>query len=721
MEKPQQKRPLAIFRAFFLLIFCAAILPASLEAQTLQTIIWGNNEGLYRQTGRSAIETLWSGGKIQKIIQWGRSTQNERWVILTDQGVFVSGDLKSWEQRNNGLPRRVIKLYENAGKSLVTTVQEIKDIHLDPANPETMVIAFKNAIYLSRNGGRNWENLGMPNYRSNGIKAVAVASPGGDLTVFCSHSIYGIHYINPNQSGSKWTEISTGLEKLETTNNSDEISSIAAVAGPEGVEIYSSQSFRRRVYKLDWQQKTWNLLWTDGAEFGPTDSLSPGNNSLRFVSEAEILELGFSSWKDGNPATGLLQAVRRQDLEQIIKNIPGSLRPNCVVLPELRPNTGTIQLSELWLLEAPKMEARTIGASGKNGLYLPVNHAMDDQSLGRYLNILERQNLNMVVIDMKDDYGRLRFTPSNPSMTNFGRVFRPVDIDKFLKTMKDRGIFTVARIVVFKDPEAARRSDAKYSVWDNAGNKPWEGYYDTRVRKLPPGEEHEVNPALVNQILPSDDPNFEIIRTWYDEKWVDPYSEEIWDYNASVAEELCRRGFDEIQFDYIRFPTDGLNLGDAGYRWRESGMDMDSAIMSFLRHARSRIQKPISIDIYGANGWYRTGARTGQEVEMIAPYVDVICPMYYPSHFEQTFLAQDPPERRPFRIYFLGTHRTRIIARGSVIVRSWAQAFFLNVSYDRKYYNTDYVRLQADGVRSAGNGGLTYWNNIGRYDDIPKH
>jgi hypothetical protein len=413
----------------------------------------------------------------------------------------------------------------------------------------------------------------------------------------------------------------------------------------------------------------------------------------------------------------------RQDIENTIRNSPGDGKLNCIALLETRPYSARAEirsLSELWLLEEKPLlsSALTSGsraAAGREGLYIPVNHAMDPASLKPYMDIIEKRKLNMAVIDMKDDNGRLRFTP-NPSMTNLGRVFRPVDIDEFLKTMKARGIFTVARIVVFKDPEAARKDDGKYAVWDGQNNKAWEGYYDVRRRKT---TDPETNPVLVTEILPADDPDFEILRTWYDEKWADPYSEVVWDYNVSVAEELCRRGFDEIQFDYIRFPTDGINLENARYRWRESGMDMDSAILSFLRHARSRISAPISIDIYGANGWYRTGARTGQEVELLAPYVDVICPMYYPSHFEQNFLAQDPPELRPYRIYYQGSLRTHIIARGQVIVRPWAQAFYLNVSYDRKYYSAGYVRLQAEGVRAAGNGGLTYWNNSGRYDDIP--
>jgi len=149
-------------------------------------------------------------------------------------------------------------------------------------------------------------------------------------------------------------------------------------------------------------------------------------------------------------------------------------------------------------------------------------------------------------------------------------------------------------------------------------------------------------------------------------------------------------------------------------------MDMESAILSFLSFARERIDAPISIDIYGANGWYRTGARTGQEVDLLSHFVDVICPMYYPSHFEQEFLAEKPAARRPYRIYYRGTLRTSTIARGRVLVRPYAQAFYLNVSYDKTYYGKDYVRQQAEGVRDAGRSGLTYWNNVGRYDEVPK-
>jgi hypothetical protein len=205
-------------------VFIFLFLPFSAAAQSTRPVLWGTDTGLYSrdQTGRTEI--VWSEGKVRKLLPLG---QGSAWALLADNGIWVSENLRNWEKRNRGLPEKVIKTYENGRKSLVTEIQDIKDLEADPKNPEIMVCAIKNAVYLSQNGGRSWESLGMPNYRSNGIKAVAVTSTP-ELTVFCSHSIYGVYYINPRAAGAKWVEISAGLEKLETTENPDEISDIAA-------------------------------------------------------------------------------------------------------------------------------------------------------------------------------------------------------------------------------------------------------------------------------------------------------------------------------------------------------------------------------------------------------------------------------------------------------------------------------------------------------------
>jgi hypothetical protein len=700
-----------------------AVEPALAEtAATYQPMLAGTDKGLFSLDTGGAIQPLWTGGAVSKIFSIG-GEGNETWILLGSEGILVSTDLQNWESRNRGLPVKTIKIFQDGSKSFLPTVQEIKDLEINPANTDIMVCATKDRVYLSRNQGRSWTSLGAPPYRTNGIKAVAVAAMpaedgnDGELTVFISHSTYGVFYIHPDKSGAQWIEINKGIEQLETTGNADEVSDIAitlnaGLSGSASPWVFVSQTFRHRLYQLDWRRKTFNLIWSDESPFGTLDSLAAGKNSLRFLMEGAIAEIDYP---DGMPVKTKPGLRMRQDIIHAIRAMPGGARPNCVALRENQNNGEPITLNELWLLDEDSTVSEP--AAGKEGLYLPVNHAMNSNSLKPYLDVISGRALNMIVIDMKDDYGRLRFAPRNPAINGKGRVFRPLDIDAFLRDMQSRGIYTVARVVVFKDPELARRENGKYAVWDARYNRPWAGYHDTRRNKADISDEDRQNQLI--EFLPADDPQYEIVRTYYDERWVDPYSEEVWEYTAAVAAELHERGFDEIQFDYIRFPTDGVNLGSARYRWQENGMDMESAMISFLRHIRGRVKAPISIDIYGANGWYRTGARTGQEVEMLAPWVDVICPMYYPSHFEQDFLAQSPPELRPYRIYFQGTLRTARIGRGRIIVRPYAQAFYLNVSYDRKYYNADYVRRELEGVRAAGTGGLTYWNNSGRYDDIP--
>ena len=101
------------------------------------------------------------------------------------------------------------------------------------------------------------------------------------------------------------------------------------------------------------------------------------------------------------------------------------------------------------------------------------------------------------------------------------------------------------------------------------------------------------------------------------------------------------------------------------------------------------------------NGWYRSGTRTGQDAEMLAEYVDVIGPMFYPSHFEQTFLNYAPVADRTYRIYYYGSFRNTVLCRNRAIIRPWIQSFYLNVSYDRLYYDSDYIKKQFFGVRDS--------------------
>jgi hypothetical protein len=663
---------------FSLVLFLSGFsgLPAA-EGREEWPVLMGTSRGLYGMDRFGITAPVWSGGKVLKILRSGSS-----WLLLSDEGILVSQDLLCWEKRNRGLPVKTLKIYKNGEVSFTVVIQEIKDLAVHPENPNILVCATADRVFLSVNEGRSWEDLGMPGYRSNGIKAVAAANLPG-LTVFLSHALYGVHYRTPGTA--RWIPLNEGLEELETTDYPDEVSDIAAAPGERGLdEVFVSQTFRGKVYRLDWGRKRFDDLWPDSS--GAADSLDIGKEAIRFVREKAVAELS------RRPPGGLRS---RPDIQRCIETFQAAcgLDPASLWVREnsfLR-NPESITLSELWLLDpgdsAPREEE-------KRGLYLPVHHAVKSATLKPYLDLIGNRGLNMLVIDMKDDYGRLRFTPRNPEITARATVFEPVDIDGFLREAKSRGIYTTARIVAFKDPELAKKEGGAFALWDAKTNKPWAGY-----RTAPEGPDAP--------------------KIYYDEQWVDLYSEKVWDYIAGIAEELYERGFDEIQLDYIRFPTDGENLSDALYRWKAPGMDRESALLSFLGHIRSRFTGPLSIDIYGANGWYRTGSRTGQEVELLAPYADVICPMYYPSHFGQDFLAQAPAELRPYRIYYQGVRRARWISRGRAVIRPYIQAFYLDVSYDREYYNRNYVRRETDGVRDAGRGGYTYWNNSGRYGDIP--
>ena len=378
--------------------------------------------------------------------------------------------------------------------------------------------------------------------------------------------------------------------------------------------------------------------------------------------------------------------------------------PNTAWIPYNR--TGfkkSVCLNELWLLYPGTINTPYASqALGKKSVYVSAYQCRLQSGIDKFKKVIKDNKLNSLVIDMKDDYGLLRYDSKDPEILKKAKITQyAVDLDHFVEEFKKDDVYLIGRIVTFKDRNLASFGGAKYAVWDYSSKSPWVG-----IKEYEDVIDEETEEVAGKK------------QVYYDENWVDPYSPEVWEYNVAIAKELIARGFDEIQFDYIRFPTDGYNLNHASYRWKSEGMDKESALVSFLSYARANIDAPISIDIYGANGWYRSGTRTGQDVEMLAEYVDVIAPMFYPSHFEQKFLNYEPFSERTYRIYYYGTFRNTVMARNRVIVRPWAQAFRLNVSYDRRYYDTDYVQRQIFGVRDSVNNGYMYWNNSGDYGMI---
>ena len=689
-------------------------------------MLTGTEKGLYKiNAGRTAIP-LWQGGKVSKIIRAEGKTGAKtevRWFFLTNQGILTSTDLSSFELRNEGLPFLTIKEYDGKNTTFLKQCAQLKDLAVHPASADILVTATKDDVYITYDGGLKWRSIGSTSSSTSGIKAVAVCdmnragtgkaavknadgtltpavAPETDLVVFMAHTIFGFSYCLPLAKKVTWKDCNGGFENMKTQSYPDEISDILPVLlsdenGLPVTEVFVSQSYLPRIYRFDWAKKRGESLFKGSEPADTIDGLFWDGKNLLYTRPGEVasysptareaaaLPAEYESWKSCFTIMGKGDTLYSAW-------IPGGAG-------------GGVALNELWLLYPDDVNNKYAAtALDRKAIYVQAHKLMTKSGIAQYEKIIRDNKLDAMVIDMKDDYGGVRFEPNDPLIRQKGYISRyKLDLDTFVPEMKANGIYLVARIVTFKDKNLADYDKKQYAVWDKSLNRPWLGISGWEKVKDEAGSETGATKTL-----------------YYDEAWVDPYSPEVWEYNIHIARELIARGFDEIQFDYIRFPTDGKNMGNAQYRWRSEGMDKESALVSFLRYARANIDAPIGIDIYGANGWYRSGTRTGQDVELLAEYVDVVCPMFYPSHFEQSFLNYAPASERPYRVYYYGTYRNTVIGRNKLIIRPWVQAFYLNVSYDRAYYNKNYVTQQVYGVRDSVNRGYMYWNGMCRYDDL---
>jgi hypothetical protein len=681
-------------------------------------ILAGYDAGLYRLEADGSAVPLWLDGEVRKILRTSGG-----WYLLTSRGVIFSKDLAVFEDRSGGLPAKTYKRYDGSKTSFLTESQDLKDLEADPADPLALATCTKDAVFVTRDGGASWKSFGTP-VDTTGLKATALAPfpVTGEPAVYASHPIKGL--FARKLSGGGWVGANSGLATIVGTTSVEEIadlvpavsSAASGAAGAASGASWASNSFIPRIYRLDAKAKSFATAWTGQGDFGCVESLeSLPDGSLRFVTDGYVgrLDPAIGRASPDDAANPIVAEAARAKPE---------LQALCVSWDE---DGRQASLSELWLVAFKDRKPYRARAENRQGLYLVTGFIVREDSRAKYDKVMESRRLDTIVVDMKDDFGRLRFEPRDSLVSKIGKVSSPLDVEAFVREWKAKGRYLVARIPVFKDEVVHKYGGGKYAVWDSGAGAPWRGYNTVAVPATAPSAAPVTAPAAAPgaaatpQAAAPQAAAGATTRELIGEYWVDPYCEEAWAYNIAIANEIVQRGFDEVQFDYIRFPTDGENIGSASYRWKSPGMDKESALASFMRYARENIEAPISIDIYGANGWYRSGVRTGQDVELLAKYVDVICPMFYPSHFEQGFLAQAPAELRPYRIYRLGSLRNAYIARKKVVVRPFVQAFYLNVSYDRAYYNLDYVKREVAGVRDSVNLGMTFWNNSGRYDDVP--
>ena len=291
------------------------------------------------------------------------------------------------------------------------------------------------------------------------------------------------------------------------------------------------------------------------------------------------------------------------------------------------------------------------------------------------LRLIDRTELNAVVIDVKGDRGLVAFKVPIPLASQIGaqNLFTIRDAKAMLQAMRLRDVYTIARIVVFKDnPLASARPDLAVRRGD---------------------------------------------AVWHDRErlaWVDPFKTEAWDYNIAIAVEAAKAGFDEIQFDYLRFPDSrGLTFSRPPTLKNRIG-----AINGFLAAARKALAPYnvfVAADIFGYVLWNEDDTHIGQQLEDLPGLVDYISPMLYPSGYQFGIPGYRNPVQHPHEIVQLslekGLRRTRI---SPLRFRPWLQAF-RDYAFGGGQFGGDRIRTQIDAAEEVGSDGWMLWNPRNNY------
>ncbi len=321
----------------------------------------------------------------------------------------------------------------------------------------------------------------------------------------------------------------------------------------------------------------------------------------------------------------------------------------------------------------PKVKAR--------GLYLTA-HSVGLKS--RYENILElveSTELNSLVIDVKDDRGKITYNSEIEYVHEVNSQFPglPIsDLKAVLDDLHERDIYPIARVVIFKDSHLAdTRHDLAIQRADRSG-------------------------------------------VWRNNKgvaWVNPYKKEVWEYNIAVAKEVALLGFREIQFDYVRFPEGARFIEDSVYYPENNDIDKDEIIAEFLKYAREQLEDynvHIAADTFGviATSWGDSDM-IGQTWEKIAPLVDYNCPMIYPSHYGPGYFGFAVPDANPegtIRRALEDSIKRNAQVENPGIIRPWLQAFTASWIPGNIPYGAREVRLQIDTALKLGIDEYLIWH-----------
>jgi hypothetical protein len=204
---------------------------------------------------------------------------------------------------------------------------------------------------------------------------------------------------------------------------------------------------------------------------------------------------------------------------------------------------------------------------------------------------------------------------------------------------------------------------------------------------------------------------------WHDREglaWTDPFRKEVWDYNIAIAVEAAHHGFDEIQFDYVRFP-DARGLV---FSMPNTEVNRVKTIADFFETARRKLAPHnvfLSADLFGYVCWNLDDTGVGQTLDTVAPHVDYLSPMLYPSGFQFGIPGCMDPVAHPYEVVYRSLMRAKERSGLPPIrFRPWLQAF-KDYAFDRRPYTGKEIMQQVRAAEDFGSNGWMLWNPHNEY------
>ena len=312
------------------------------------------------------------------------------------------------------------------------------------------------------------------------------------------------------------------------------------------------------------------------------------------------------------------------------------------------------------------------------GIYMTSWVASTNSIREGLVKLAKDTEINSIIIDIKDYTGKIAFLMKNPKVSEVGSSENRVkDMREFIKELHSQNIYVIGRIAVFQDPFlSSKRPDLAVKRSDGITN--WKDYKG----------------AL----------------------WLDPCSKEVWEYIIAIAREAESAGFDELNFDYIRFPSDG-NMKDIKYPHCDATLAKPDLLENFfynLKKGLNDLKVPISADLFGMVATNYDDLNIGQVLERAEPYFDYLSPMVYPSHYPNGYNGFVNPATKPYEVIKLSMDSAvkRLLTASSspFKLRPWLQDFDLGANYDAAM-----IRKEKQAVYDAGLNSWLLWSPSNKY------